>query len=75
MGDKFSLIVKNYESGNYLLNLYDMRGNIVYESFGNFDNSRDISINVNKPNLCSGLYYYRILIGYQTLTGKILIQN
>ena len=74
-GDIFTIIIRNCEPGSYLLKLYDVRGYSVKESFGICYDNDEVAIKINKSDLNSGLYLYRLLISHQIITGKIFIQN
>jgi hypothetical protein len=75
IGDRLLFKVNVSESDSYLFNLYDLVGNTIVESNGNYCEGQNITIDIKKPFLNSGIYFYRILIGSRTQTGKIIIQN
>ncbi|MBK6875027.1 MAG: T9SS type A sorting domain-containing protein [Ignavibacteria bacterium] len=59
--------------GNYILELYDTKGNRVQELFNEFFNPGNYRINYNAEVLSSGVYFYRLSGANNSATKKMIL--
>jgi len=56
-------------TGNYTIRVFDLSGQLVHRQSGN---SNQYCWDMDKDNIRPGVYFYRITLGHQTLTGKMV---
>ena len=55
--------------GNYTIQIFDLSGKLIHWHSGNSDRYR---WNIDKEYIRPGVYFYRVTVGGQTLTGKLV---
>lgn len=74
-GGNLSFNLRNFRTGYYKLNLFDITGNIVSEWNVYCNSNNNLNFNIHNIDINPGIYLYRILSVDCIISGKILIQK
>ncbi|MFZ1321861.1 MAG: CHRD domain-containing protein [Ignavibacteria bacterium] len=61
------------ENGNVSLQLYDYTGRLVKTLFGGFKSAGYYSYKLNASDISSGIYFYKLESGNQSITKKLML--